>query len=54
MCKTSGGIFDIYGPYRSNIKETWKKEPNVRVNYYDEKTGELLQQRWYGPDGFAI
>lgn len=54
MCKPSGGKFDVYGPYRSNIKDIWSDKPNIRVDYYDEKTGKLLQQRWYGPDGFAV
>ena len=54
MCKPSGGKFDVYGPYRSNIPDIWSKKPNIRVDYYDEKTGKLLQQRWYGPDGWTI
>ena len=52
MCKPSGGIKIIYGPYRGNIKERYGT-PNSRTDYYDEQTGELLQQRWYGPDGRA-
>ncbi len=54
MCKSSGGKFDMFGPYRSNIHERWSEKPNIRIDYYDEKTKKLLQQRWYGPDGLAI
>ena len=54
MCKPSGGKFDQYGPYRSNIKDIENMTPNTRVDYYDENTGKLIQQRWFGPDGQAI
>ena len=54
MCKPSGGKVDVYGRYGSNIKSIWSEKPNIRIDYYDEKTGKLLQQRWYGPDGVAI
>ncbi len=53
MCKPSGGIESIKGPYRMNIS-SYKGNSNTRTDYYDEQTGELLQQRWYGPDGRAI
>lgn len=53
MCKPSGGINSLYGPYRHNIDEIIGT-PNSRTNYYDEETKKLLQQRWYGPDGRAI
>lgn len=53
MCKPSGGIKKVFGPYRSNIKLI-EDTPNSRTDYYDEDTGKLLQQRWYGPDGQAI
>ena len=54
MCKPSGGINKtIYGPVRGNIEKK-QDTPNSRTDYYDEITGEILQQRWYGPDGMAI
>lgn len=52
MCKPSGGKYDVYGPYRHSLPG--KFLPNTRIDYYDEKTGKLLQQRWYGPDGLTI
>ncbi len=53
MCKPSGGIKKVFGPYRGNI-DTLEDTPNSRTDYYDEDTGKLLQQRWYGPDGAAV
>ena len=53
MCKPSGGIEKIYGPYGRNIKEIINQTPNSRIDYYDEKTGKLLQQRWFDADGKA-
>jgi len=53
MCKPSGGKFNTYGPYGRSIKDAFGK-PNSRTDYYDSVTEELLQQRWYGPDGKAI
>lgn len=53
MCKPSGGKKSLLGPYRHNIDKT-KESSNIRVDYYDETIGQLLQQRWYGPDGRAI
>ncbi len=53
MCKPSGGIKSVYGPARKNIRER-TSDFNSRIDYYDEKTGELLQQRWFGPNGYAI
>ena len=53
MCKPSGGVKSVYGPYRENIKPI-HGTPNSRIDYYDEITGKLLQQRWFGPDGYAI
>ena len=52
MCKPSGGIKSVYGPYRESAPKL--SAPNTRIDYYDEQTGELLQQRWYGPDGMPI
>lgn len=54
MCKPSGGVKKVYGPYGRNIKEATGETPNSRTDYHDEKTGELLQQRWYDSDGLAI
>lgn len=53
MCKPSGGIKSVYGQYGRNIQDAIDT-PNTRTDYYDEQTGELLQQRWYGPNGNAI
>lgn len=52
MCKPSGGIKQAYGPYKHSLKKDGT--PNSRLDYYDENTKKLLQQRWYGPDGLAI
>lgn len=54
MCKPSNGKKDSFGRLGSNIKTISEETPNTRVDFYDEETGELLQQRWYGPDGTAI
>ena len=54
MCQPSGGKIDMFGKFGSNIPDARYGKPNSRTDYYDEDTGELLQQRWYGPDGFAI
>ncbi len=54
MCAPSGGITNEYGPYGRNIKKVNNQPPNSRIDYYDEETGDLLQQRWFGPDGIAI
>ena len=52
MCKLSGGIEKIYGPYKHSLPQ--KGKSNSRRDYYDEKTGKLLQQRWYDSEGKAI
>ena len=54
MCQPSGGKLDMFGKFGSNIPDARYGKPNSRTDYYDEDTGELLQQRWYGPDGLAI
>ena len=54
MCKPSGGVKIIYGPYRENIKKISGETPNSRTDYYDEVTGKLLQQRWYDAEGKAV
>ena len=54
MCKPSGGINPPeYGPFGKNIKEIEGCTPNSRTDYFDEVTGELLQQRWYDAEGKA-
>ena len=54
MCKPSGGVNEpVYGPFGKNIKDIEGCPPNSRTDYFDEN-GELIQQRWYGPDGRAI
>lgn len=52
MRKPSGGKIDMYGPYSHSLPIEYL--PNTRIDYYDENTGKLLQQRWYGPDRQAI
>ncbi len=52
MCKPSGGKYDVYGPSKHSLPKNYL--PNSRIDYYDEKTRELLQQRWYDPNGLAI
>lgn len=52
MCKPSGGKVDVYGPKKHSLKKDGIA--NTRLDYYDEDTGDLLQQRWYGPDGLAV
>lgn len=54
MSKPSGGVKKVYGPYGRNIKEIINETPNSRIDYYDEKTGKLLQQRWFDADGKAV
>ena len=50
MYKPSGGINKSIGRLGSlNRRAT----PNTRADLYNEN-GELIQQRWYGPDGRAI
>lgn len=50
MCKPSGGKIDIIGRI-GDLKAIGT--PNTREDLYNED-GELLQQRWFGPDGKAI
>ena len=50
MCKPSGGIEVRIGKIGS-LKVV--SAPNTRIDLFDEN-GELIQQRWYGPDGRAI
>lgn len=54
MCQPSGGINVEEGPFGSNIKDIEGCDPNSRTDYYDEETGELLQQRWYDAEGKAL
>ena len=52
MCKPSGGINEpIYGKVGQNIPGSFGP-PNTRTDLYNiDNPKELLQQRWYGPDG---
>ena len=50
MCKLSGGIKSETGKI-GDLKATG--DPNSRIDLKNEQD-ELLQQRWYGPDGRAI
>lgn len=50
MCKPSGGIKTSEGRLGSLSR---RGEPNTRINLYDSQ-GVLIQQRWYGPDGWVI
>jgi len=65
MCKPCGGIITmfattkisptkkIFGKYGRNIPQI-RGTPNSRTDMYDDVTGKLLQQRWFGPDGWAL
>ena len=53
-CKFSGGIKKIKIQYGRSINEIEDAEPNSKTEAYDELTDELLQERWYGPDGRVI
>lgn len=48
MCKPSGGISSVVARRLDDVGDA-----NTRIDRYNEK-GELVQQRWYGPDGQAI
>jgi hypothetical protein len=50
MCKPSGGIQNVIGRLGSLAR--WGK-PNTRYDLRNHK-GELIQQRWYGPDGWVL
>ena len=50
MCKPSGGIKSQVGTIGSLKADS---DPNTRIDLYNEQ-GELIQQRWYGPDGRAM
>lgn len=50
MCKPSGGINKSIGRLGSLNR---RAAPNTRTDLYNEN-GELIQQRWYGPDGWVI
>jgi hypothetical protein len=51
MCKPSGGIKQIFGKVGRNIPGSYGN-PNTRTDMYDiDNPNELIQQRWYGPNG---
>ena len=50
MCKPSGGIKKFVGRLGSLSRSS---TPNSRSDLYDEK-GNLIQQRWYGANGWVI
>lgn len=51
MCKPSGGIEKIYIKFGRNIPGS-NGTYNTRTDAYNiDNSDELLQQRWYGPDG---
>lgn len=50
MCQPSGGIKDEVGRVGSL---PILGPANTRIDLYDEN-GNLIQQRWYGPDGKVI
>ena len=53
MFKTSCKVEKLYGCFGRNIP--WRKyKPFTRIDFYDEKTGELLQQRWYNEKGIEV
>ena len=53
MCKPSGGIIVIYGPAKHSLPGSKKEYANKRIDYYDENTKKILQQRWYNNEGLA-
>ena len=55
MCKPSGGLNPrIFGKVGQNIRDALGK-PNTRTDMYDiDNPNDLIQQRWYGPEGRAI
>ena len=50
MCQPSNGIISQSGRLGSLPR---KSIPNTRIDLYNEN-GELIQQRWYGSDGWVI
>lgn len=50
MCKPSGGINKSVGKLGSLDR---RGTPNTRTDLYNEN-GEIIQQRWYDPNGWAI
>lgn len=50
MCKPSGGINKSIGGLGCLSR---RSTPNTRTDLYD-KNGVLIQQRWYGPDGWVV
>lgn len=52
--KQVGSVKKIFGAYGRSIKAIENAEPNSRTDFYDEKTGKLLQQRWYDANGRAV
>ena len=53
MCMPSGGVKSVVGVVGQNIGPIKDQPPNSRIDMYDE-WGNLIQQRWFGPDGRAI
>lgn len=49
MCSPSGGIVQSTGRLGSLSR---RSTPNTRSDLYDEN-GKLIQQSWYGPDGWV-
>lgn len=49
MCSPSGGIESVIGKI-GDLKAIG--DPNTRIDLKDDQD-ELIQQRWYGPDGRA-
>ena len=47
-------VTKIYGKYGRSIGLAKGGVKNSRTDFYDEKTGDLLQQRWYDENGQAI
>lgn len=50
MCKPSGGIKKVVDRFGTLPR---RDTPNTRTDLYD-KNGNLIQQRWYGPDGWVV
>lgn len=52
--KQTGNVKKIFGVYGRSIKAIENEKPNSRTDFYDEKTGKLLQQRWYDSNGRTV
>ncbi|MDE6967101.1 MAG: hypothetical protein K2P12_00455 [Clostridia bacterium] len=52
--KPDSKVIKQYGKYGRSIRQVEDGIPNSRVDFYDQNTHKLLQQRWYDKNGQAI